>query len=450
MKRIIFLIFYFVSFSTYSSVNEDFEVLTKVFDSPPNYKYKEGYTFPYNPPDFRLWIKSLSLMGTQDADKRREYEEGGILFQWDNTTGLLIDDYLKFCNVETIKDTKKNTSSKWNRRAKKILNSSDPDIYLALEKQKFKNANFLIQGEYSIAERKIGKDVINSLDNLMLTCHLQEGVIINDYRGERYDVKKVINTNLNPECKQNLVNKIKDIKSQKKSELEYLFNNLTDLKDYRSISRTRLDKLREEPKIDKYETCKEFGSRALKFLEGKRRIAYATIDLSYDPENETLSFNLEGYGDSKLDIPEAHHDMAAKVISGNETSLAYLTKDDTYQHVISFLGAAFHPQLLYYPRESARENFDNLSGLMLFEYLETYTGTGGCDTNRKECSVLSEKIIGYAIKDTVKNEFIYMVPDNGGLKPKKSFEVSKNYCSIRSFVDLLYTEYSWDDAFLVE
>ena len=96
----------------FSSVNEDYEILRDVFGAYP-YPYHPKCTgvcpgglsqYPANPPDFApRGVEPIRFLNLRD---KREYEDGGVIFYWDQTNGLDFDDYKKYCEVENIEQKK--------------------------------------------------------------------------------------------------------------------------------------------------------------------------------------------------------------------------------------------------------------------------------------------------------------------------------------------------------
>ena len=376
MKKVLTIISLIFSIQVFSSINEDVDILKEVTGLYPyHYFYECDYgistctdglsrSYVSSPPDFAS--SSISLYAHRYADYRqkREYDGGGVLFYWDETKGLKLEDYQKFCQLESPSsknidfklvsidkynyETKtcnndlhgcspvsaplklkkqKVRGKKWNKSAKKILNSNNPDIALALKKQKFKSPFFSIQADYSIRENDMPRSNPEPLLESQFYCDIEErAYCLEEDIFCKYDpikVTQVIRTPVKPWVK----DKIKELKTDRREKLTAAFNNLDQYQNYEDMSYFTIGESNlgiKKPKInkDEFETCEEFIPRVLEFYRSVKKIAYAKVNLHFDAERELLTLHLHESGRSnegrncsscnygaKLKLPTSSYDM---------------------------------------------------------------------------------------------------------------------------------------------
>lgn len=501
MKNFFFLktILLSIIFSSpiFSSVNEDYEILRDVFGAYP-YPYHPKCTaigscpgglsrYPDNPPDFApRGVKSIRILNLRD---KREYEDGGVIFYWDQTNGLDFDDYKKYCEVENTEQKKiglrrifiekYNYETKtcgnnaygcsffraplvssgvnvknigWKKSAKKILASNNVNFSEVIKKQKFKNPFFSIRGKYSYKEHSIDAANTEPLLQTEFFCDMEDRVYEYNLYGEYNSKATVVTSKLIRTPVKNWVKEeILALKKKKKEELLSDFNSMENFQKAEEIRILELGRSgTKEPKLDKenFETCEEFIPRAIDYWKSIKKTAYAKIKLNYNNESEHLYFSFDSasrninkdcsmcsFGKG-IKLPRSSYDMEAVVIEGNKTKMAVLTKDKELPHIIDFtLDPLLNPQFIPYKRNLAKENFKNLEAYILFEYFDK---KGSCSS--EDCGIYPHKIAGYAIKNTETGELVYLEPNNIGLKAKSLID-PKGYSgcsmySIRDYIDM--------------
>ena len=496
-KKFMLLCMVFSSF-IFSSVNEDYEILRDVFGAYP-YPYHPKCTgscpgglsqYPANPPDFApRGGESIRFL---DLREKGEYEDGGIIFYWDQTNGLDFDDYKKYCEVEKIEQKKiglkrifiekynyetktcGNTiygcslfkapleSSRvniknigWAKSAKKILASNNVNFSEVIKKQKFKNPFFSIQGKYSYKEHSMDPNNPEPLLETEFFCDMEDRAYEYDLYGEYNNSRTVVTKKLIRTPVKNWVKEdILALKKKKKEELLSDFNSMENFQNAKEIRILELGKSgTKEPKLDKenFETCKEFIPRTIDYWKSIKKTAYAKIKLNYNNESEHLYFSFDSasrninkdcsmcsFGKG-IKLSRSSYDMEAVVIEGSKTKMAVLTKDKELPHIIDFTLYPFlNPQFIPYKRNLAKENFKNLEAYILFEYFDEKWDCGSDD-----CSMVPHKINGYAIKNIETGKFVYLEPNNIGLEAKslidpKGYSSCSTY-SIRDFIDMKIT-----------
>lgn len=482
--------------SIFSSVNEDYEILRDVFGAYP-YPYHPKCSaisscpgglspYPDNPPDFAPHVtESIRFLNLRD---KREYEDGGVIFYWDQTNGLDFDDYKKYCEVENTEQKKiglkrifiekynyetktcGNTvygcsffnapleSSRanniknigWKKSAKKILASDNIKFSEVIKKQKFKNPFFSIQGKYSYKEHSIDAANKEPLLETEFFCDMEDRVYEYNIYGEYNNSRTVVTKKLIRTPVKNWVREeILALKKKKKEELLLDFNSMENFQTANEIRILELGRSGiKEPKLDKenFETCEEFIPRVIDYWKSIKKTAYAKIKLNYNNESEHLYFSFDSasrninkdcwmcnFGKG-IKLPRSSYDMEAVVIEGNKTKMAVLTKDNELPHIIDFtLYPLLNPQFIPYKRNLAKENFKNLEAYILFEYFDK---KGSC--NSENCRIYPHKINGYAIKNRETGELVYLAPNNIGLKAKRLID-PKGYsaCSIYTIQDYI-------------
>ena len=498
-KTFFILLSIFFNNFIFSSVNEDYEILRDVFGAYP-YPYHPKCTgvcpgglsqYPANPPDFApRGVEPIRFLNLRD---KREYEDGGVIFYWDQTNGLDFDDYKKYCEVENIEQKKiglrrifiekynyetktcgaraygcslfqaplkssgvsvKNIS--WKKSAKKILASNNINFSEVTKKQKFKNPFFSIQGKYSYKEHSMDASNPEPLLETEFFCDMEDRVYkYNDNVYGKYNsdftvvTKKLIRTPVKNWVKEEIL----ALKKKKREELLSNFNSMENFQKAEDIKILELgSSSTEKPKIDKdnFETCEEFIPREINYWKNIKKTAYAKIKLNYNNESEHLYFSFDSVSrrvekdcsmcsfGKGIKLPGSSYDMEAVVIEGNKTKMAILTKDEELPHIIDFtLFPLLNPQFIPYKRSLAKENFKNLEAYILFEYFDR---KGDCGYGN--CSIYAHKINGYAIKNTETGKFVYLEPNNIGLTPKSLID-PKGYglgCSTgRDFIDMKIT-----------